>query len=73
MTLENVGVIATPTNRRKSEEEISALEHVKKSITIVGKHYEIESSISPSLINASNVPKDKYRKSKWRTNITNKS
>jgi hypothetical protein len=41
MTFENVGVIATPTDRQKSEEEISALEHMEKSITKVGNPYEI--------------------------------
>jgi hypothetical protein len=41
MTLENFGVIATPTDRRKSEEERSALEKMEKSITKVGNHYEV--------------------------------
>jgi hypothetical protein len=41
MTLENFGVIATPTDRQKSEEERSALEQMEKSITKVGNHYEV--------------------------------
>jgi hypothetical protein len=36
MTLENFGVITTPTDRRKSEEERSAPEQMEKSITKVG-------------------------------------
>jgi hypothetical protein len=41
MTLENFGVITTSTDRRKSEEERSALEQMEKSITKVGNHYEV--------------------------------
>jgi hypothetical protein len=41
MTLENFGVIATPTDHRKFEEERSVLEQMEKSITKVGNHYEV--------------------------------
>jgi hypothetical protein len=67
--LENFGVITTSPDRRKSEEERSALEQMEKSINKVGSHYEvcllIESLMlcrktKPSLIIASDVPKEKY-------------
>jgi hypothetical protein len=41
MTLENFGLITTPTDRRKSEEERSALEQMEKSITEIGNHYKV--------------------------------
>jgi hypothetical protein len=41
MTLKNFGVITTPTDHRKSEEEGSALEQMEKSITKVGNHDEV--------------------------------
>jgi hypothetical protein len=41
MTLENVCIIATSTDRRKFQEERSALEQIEKSITKVVNHYEV--------------------------------
>jgi hypothetical protein len=41
MTLGNFGIFATPTDRRKFQEERSALEKMKKSITKVVNHHEV--------------------------------